>query len=77
VLFEQLDRHINGKRVAFGWPPRDSEMVAMGALQEFNDRVDVTFDMLRIQLETMPVWNWNARRGGAAAEDEGASTVQP
>jgi len=77
VLFGQLDRHINGKRVAVGWPPRDAEMVAMGALQEFNDRFDVTFDVMRVQLETMPVWTWNPRRGGAAPENEGISTVQP
>ena len=38
VLFGQLDRHINGKRVANGWPARDVEMDAMGALQDFNDQ---------------------------------------
>jgi hypothetical protein len=69
VLFGQLDRHINGKRVAIGWPARDAEMDAMCALQDFNDRVDMTFDMMRERIETVPVWQGNARRiGGRVVE---------
>lgn len=69
VLFGQLDRHINGKRVVIGWPAPDAEMDAMGALQDFNDRVDMTFDTLRERIETMSVWHGNARRIGAAPEN--------
>jgi hypothetical protein len=76
VLFEQLDRHINGKRVAIGWPAGDAEMHAMSALQKFNDRVDTTFDTLRERLETMPVWHGNARQIGTAPQNESVSTTQ-
>jgi hypothetical protein len=76
VLFGQLDRHINGKQVASGWPARDAEMGAMGALQDFNDRVDMTFDMMRERIETMPAWHGNARRIGAASRNESVSTMQ-
>ena len=75
VLFGQLDRHINGKRVSIGWPTRDAEMDAMGALQDFNDRLDVTFDMMRERIETMPVWHGNARRIGVASRSISVSTV--
>jgi hypothetical protein len=61
-LFGQLDRHINGKRVVTHWPVRDAEIDAMAALQEFNDRADTTFKIVREQLETMPVWHGNSRR---------------
>ncbi len=64
VLFGQLDRHINGKRVAIRWPAPDAEMDAMGALQDFNDGVDMTFDRMRERIETMSVWHGNARRMG-------------
>ncbi len=76
VLFGQLDRHINGRRVAIGWPAGDAEMDAMGALQDFNDRVGMTFDMMRERIETMPVWHGNARRIRAASGDENVSTMQ-
>ena len=76
VLFRQLDRHINGKRVAIGWRARDGEMHAMGALQDFNDQVDMTFDIVRERIETMPVWHGNARRIGAASGNESVSTMQ-
>jgi hypothetical protein len=68
VLFSQLDRHINGKRISPGWPRRDSEMDAMAALQDFNDRVDTTFELLRERLETMPVWQGNKRGNNALQE---------
>ena len=76
VLFGQLDRHISGKRVAIGWPAADAEMNAMGALQDFNDRVDMTFDIMRELIKTMPVWHGNARRLGAASLNEGLSAMQ-
>ena len=75
VLFEQLDRHINGKRVAIGWPSGDAEMHAMGALQNFNDQVDMTFDLVRARIDTMPVWHGTARRMGAAPGNESVSTL--
>ena len=62
--------------MAIGWPARDAEMDAMGALQDFNDRVDMTFDMMREQIETIPVWHGNARRIGAASRNESVSTMQ-
>ena len=76
VLFEQLDRHINGRRVAVGWPADNAEMQAMGALQDFNDQVDMTFNTLRERLATMPVWHGNARRTEAASGSESGSTTQ-
>jgi hypothetical protein len=76
VLFGQLDRHHSGKRVAIGWPARDVEMDAMCALQDFNDRVDMTFDMMRQRIETMPVWHGNTRRIGAASRNESVTTMQ-
>lgn len=76
VLFGQLDRHINGKRRTIGWFARDAEMDAMSALQDFNDRVDMTFDVIRERIETMPVWHGNARRIGAASREQGVSTRQ-
>jgi hypothetical protein len=76
VLFRQLDGHINGKRVAIGWPARDAEMDALGALQDFNDRVDMTFDMVRRRIETMPVWHGNAGRIRVASSHDSVSTIQ-
>jgi len=75
VLFGQLDRHIHGKRVAIGWPARDAEIDAMGALQDFNDQTDMTFDRVRERIETMPVWHGNPRGIGATPGSEGA-TIQ-
>jgi hypothetical protein len=69
VLFGQLHRHIHGKRIASSWPTRDAEIDAMAALQDFNDRVDTTFETLREHIETMPVWHGNNRANGAARED--------
>jgi hypothetical protein len=62
VLFGQLDRHINGRRGAFGWPARDSEIDAMVALQNFNDRAETTFGIVKERLVTMPVWHGNTGR---------------
>lgn len=68
VLFGQFDRHIHGRRIAAGWPARDTEIDAMAALQEFNDRVDTTFEMVRERIATMPVWHGNSPTSGAARE---------
>jgi len=76
VLFEQLDRHINGKRVAVGWPRGDAEMVAMGALQDFNDRVDMTFDVMRERIESIRVWQGPACRIRPTPGSDSVSTTQ-
>ncbi len=68
VLFGQMERHLIGKRRAVGWPPRDTGVEAMVALQDFNDRTDTTFDLLRERLEAMPVWNSGNRASESAAE---------
>jgi hypothetical protein len=67
ILFAQLDRHFHGKRRALGWPPRDKELDGMVALQDFNDRVDTTFEIVRARLETAPVWTSERSTNGAAA----------
>ncbi len=69
VLFGQLDRHLHGKRISLGWPRRNTELDAMAALQEFNDRADTTFPLLRERLEQIPVWQGNSRRNGAVREN--------
>jgi hypothetical protein len=61
VLFRQMEKHMVGKRKAFGWPLPDPSLHAMKALQEFNDRTDTTFDLLRERIETMTVWNSGSR----------------
>lgn len=62
ALFAQLERHINGKRRTTAWPVRSPELDAMVALQVFNDASDTTFEILRSQLESAPVWSGKARR---------------
>ena len=68
VLFGQVGRHLMGKRRSVGWPPRDTGIEAMIALQDFNDRIDTTFDLLRERLEAMPVWSSGSRTSGSAVE---------
>lgn len=75
VLFGQLDRHINGRRVAVGRLAGDAEMRAMGALQDFNDRFDMTFDVMRERIETMPTWHGNPRPIGAAPRNGSVPTM--
>lgn len=65
VLFEQFERHIFGKRPAAGWPPRNTWLDAMKVLQDFNDRPDMTYALIRETLEAMPVWNSGSRAEGA------------
>ena len=52
----------------FGWPRRDAEVEAIAVLQDFNDRFDTTFALLRERIETMPVWQGNSRGSGAIGE---------
>ena len=66
VLFGQMERHIVGKRRTVGWPMGDTGIDAMKALQDFNDRADTTFDILRERIEAMPVWNSGNRADGSA-----------
>ncbi|MFH1419044.1 MAG: hypothetical protein ABII12_12265 [Planctomycetota bacterium] len=66
VLFGQMKRHIVGKRSTVGWPMHDTSIDAMKSLQDFNDRADTTFDMLRKRIEAMPVWNKGNRAEGSA-----------
>jgi hypothetical protein len=68
VLFGLVERHLMGKRRAVGWPPRDTGVEAMIALQDFNDRTDTTFDLLRERLEAMPVWSSGVRADGSAGK---------
>jgi hypothetical protein len=65
VLFSQVERHIVGERRVAGWPSCDKGIDAMKALQDFNDHVDTTFDMLRERIEAMPVWNSGNRTNGS------------
>lgn len=69
ALFGQLDRHIHGRRRAFGWPRHNTALDAMAALQEFNDRSDMTFSLLRGQIESMPVWRGEDRRHEVARDE--------
>lgn len=60
-LFQQLDRHINGKRMVPGGPQREAEMDSMAALQDFNDGSETTFNLVRDRIETMPVYHRSPR----------------
>jgi hypothetical protein len=64
ALYAQIDRHIHGRRRIRCWPPRDLELDALAALQAFNDGADMTFEALRSQLESMPVWGSEKRSNG-------------
>jgi hypothetical protein len=68
-LYVQLDRHIHGKRHMPGWPWKDPGFAAMAGLQTFNDRADTTFDLVRSQLESIPVWSAAKRRHEKAREE--------
>ena len=61
VLFRQLERHLVGDRKSVKWPTPDPSIDAMRVLQDFNDKADTTFDLLRRRLENMPVWNGGSR----------------
>lgn len=62
VLFAQIERHLLGKKRTPLWPHRDTSIEAMVALQNFNDRADTTFDVLRERIGAMPVWT-SGKRG--------------
>lgn len=68
VLFEQIERHLAGKRRGMQWPLSDTSMDAMKALQAFNDHSETTFELLRERLEAMPVWTSGQRTNGAAVQ---------
>lgn len=60
ALFGQLDRYIRGKRRAVFWQPR-TEMDGLAFLQEFNDRPDTTFALIRQRLESVPIYEKRRR----------------
>lgn len=64
VLFEQVEKHLVGKPRAFSRSMSNPSIDAMRALQNFNDRVETTFETLRAQLEAMPVWQGHTRMHG-------------
>jgi hypothetical protein len=66
VLFEQVGRHLMGKRELGRRPRADASVHAMRMLQDFNDQADITFQALRAQIETIPVWNRGSRGDGSA-----------
>lgn len=70
LLYVQLDRHIHGKRRSLGWSQRSLELDAMLALQVFNDRTDTTFELVRSQLESAPVWSGEKRTNGTALTEQ-------
>lgn len=54
-LFVQVSRQVTGlKRSRL---VRDPEMAAMASLQDFNDRCDTTFDLIRDRLRDMRVYS--------------------
>jgi hypothetical protein len=65
-LFGQLDRHINGRHVVARRSARQTVFRSMAALQDFNDRGNTTFEMVRGQIETMPVRDGPPHRVGLA-----------
>ncbi|MGD2108661.1 MAG: hypothetical protein PVI86_04650 [Phycisphaerae bacterium] len=65
-LFEQVHRHIVGpSAVRFR---QNSDMLAMGALCDYNDASTTTYETLLSTLEAMPVW-----RGRSAVAHEEAT----
>ena len=65
VLFEQVKKHLIGKPRAFKRSLTNTGIEAMRALQEFNDQPGMTFEMLRMRLEAMPVWHGHTHSRGA------------
>ena len=66
VLFKQLDRHLCGKKQLKRFN-RDPAVEAMVALQEYNDRADMTFESFFLELGKMPTWH--GRKSGQPAHD--------
>jgi len=64
-LFAQLDRHINGRREVARRRACNVVINSMVALQNFNDRCDMTFELVRGQLESMPIWSGPGSRASA------------
>ncbi|HPF38329.1 MAG TPA: hypothetical protein P5081_15915 [Phycisphaerae bacterium] len=61
ALFGQFARHINGRRTSV-LLSRDNGVGAMGELQVFNDHPETTFDDIRRQIDSMPIWSPGGRR---------------
>lgn len=55
ALFQQLDRHISGRKRS-GWSGSNPEIASLIALQDYNDQDETTYDLIVTQLRTMPVW---------------------
>jgi hypothetical protein len=55
VLFEQLDRHLHGRRQE-ATLHGTTELRSMAALQDYNDRQEMTHAMLVESLRALPVW---------------------
>jgi len=75
TLFGQLDRGIHGKRRSFGWPAPDSEMEAMRALQNYNDRTGMTLEMIRDYVESIPTWKGITRQTQRSPTRDDSSSV--
>ena len=55
-LFAQMTRHVVGSPPGSRWST-DPQMLAMAALQDFNDRPDTTFELVVAKLREAPVWS--------------------
>jgi hypothetical protein len=65
-LFPQIERHLlNGKQVA---QIPNVAIAAMVALQEFNDRPEMTHQELLERMQTMPVWSRGPLKGLSVPE---------
>jgi len=53
-LFALVSRHLVGPHSSHTFSRTD--MVAMDALQEFNDHADTTFDLVVTKLRQLPIW---------------------
>ena len=69
MLFRQLDHHIHGRnrRLLSSW---ESELRAMAALQDFNDRAEMTHAALVQALRSWPVWSGASRQAARTTASE-------
>jgi hypothetical protein len=56
VLFGQIEHHLEGTKRPHRYN-RDPGIESMVALQCYNDRADMRFELMRTQLEALPVWH--------------------
>jgi hypothetical protein len=61
TLFRELDRHIIGQRREHHFR-QNLDIVAMAALQDFNDLDETTYDEIAARVNSMPVRRGNKRR---------------